>query len=212
MTKAPAPKNEGTVIRAAIVSAQRLLTSVAKASDNKFGDYKYACAEDVMAACRSALLANGLAARRTRWCVEGEGPIYWLVASYEISHESGETETHHMATRWPFAEGKGRPLDKQLAGALTSSLAYWLRDLLNVPRELQDEDMDRRDDRQHEPAPEVLGISRAGKLRIQASKAGTSIEAICETLRAGGLTIPDDPAQWPAAIAPAIAEALRKSA
>jgi hypothetical protein len=36
-----------------------------------------------------------------------------------------------------------------MAGALTSSLNYWLRDLLMVPRE--DETMDSRDDREYAP-------------------------------------------------------------
>lgn len=211
-TNPKATQAEGTAIRAALVNAQKALSGIAKTSENKFGEYKYASAEDVMHACRTALHASGLAARRTRWCVEGEGPIYWVVCSFELVHESGEVEAYPMATRWPFMEAKGHPLDKRLAGALTLTLAYWLRDLLNVPRELQEEDMDKRDDRAYEPAPEVLGIARAGRLRIAANKAGTTIEEIRDRLRGQGLTIPDEPSQWPAAIAPTIAEAFKMNA
>jgi hypothetical protein len=113
-----------------------------------------------------------------------------------------------MATKWPFAEEKGRPLDKALAGALTSSLGYWLRSLLLVPRD--DEEMDKRDDRAHDP--EVLGIARAGRLRAQATKAGVTIAQLRERLAATGLTLGEDPVSWPTAAAARIAAALTTSA
>lgn len=195
-------------IRAALVAAQRDLRQVSKGSENKFHNYRYASADDMMAACRAALHAHGLSARRTRWCIEADETHKWLVCSYVIEHEDGDSEAHPMATKWPFAEEKGRPLDKALAGALTSSLGYWLRDLLLVPRD--DEDMDKRDDREHDP--EVLGISRAGKLRASAKAVGLTIEQLREKLRAGGLTLPDDPSQWPTSATSRIADALKTSA
>lgn len=192
----------------ALVAAQRDLKGVSKGSENKFQHYKYASADDMMSACRAALHANGLAARRSRWTIEADEQHHWCVASYELIHESGEMESFVMATRWPFSEEKGRTLDKALAGALTSSFGYWLRDLLLVPRD--DEEMDKRDTREHDP--QVLGISRAGKLRAQCSKVGTTIEALRDRLRETGLQLPDDPVQWPAASATAIAAALKMSA
>ena len=207
MTK---PKTEGkaNTVRSALVAAQRDLRQVGKGSENKFHGYRYASAEDMMAACRAALHGQGLSARRTRWCVEADESHRWLVSSYEVAHEDGDVEQYPMATKWPFAEEKGRPLDKALAGALTSSLGYWLRDLLLVPRD--DEDMDQRDDREHNP--EVLGISRAGKLRASAKAAGMTIEALREKLRAAGLTLPEDPSQWPTSATSRIADALKTGA
>lgn len=195
-------------VRAALVAAQRDLRQVGKGSENKFHGYRYASAEDMMAACRAALHAQGLSARRTRWSIEGDETHRWLVSSYEVAHEDGDVESYPMATKWPFAEEKGRPLDKALAGALTSSLGYWLRDLLLVPRD--DEEMDKRDTREHDP--EVLGISRAGKLRASAKAAGLTIEALREKLRGVGLTLPEDPAQWPTSATSRIADALKTSA
>jgi hypothetical protein len=63
---------------------------------------------------------------------------------------SGEVETYHYS--FPAIPEKGRPLDKAVAASLTSSMGYWLRDLLLLPRgnELS---MDNRDDRKYEPEP-----------------------------------------------------------
>jgi hypothetical protein len=41
---------------------------------------------------------------------------------------------------------KGRPIDKAVASALTTSLGYWLRDVLLLPREDGDGSMDSRND------------------------------------------------------------------
>jgi hypothetical protein len=210
VTKPTKPTTDGAPVglRRALIAAQRDLKAVHKGSENAFHRYRYASAEDMMSACRQALHANGLSARRTRWSTESSETHTWLVCSYELAHESGEIEHYPMATKWPFAEEKGRPLDKALAGALTSSLGYWLRDLLLVPRD--DEEMDKRDTREHDP--EVLGISRAGKLRASAKAVGLTIEALREKLRGAGLTLPEDPAQWPTSATSRIADALKTSA
>jgi hypothetical protein len=195
-------------LRRALIAAQRDLKAVHKGSENAFHRYRYASAEDMITACRQALHANGLSARRVRWTTESSETHFWLVSSYELAHESGEVEHYPMATKWPFAEEKGRPLDKALSGAATSSLGYWLRDLLLVPRD--DEEMDKRDDRAHDP--EVLGIARAGRLRAQATKAGVTIAQLRERLAVDGLTLGEDPVSWPAAAAARIAAALTTSA
>jgi hypothetical protein len=194
-------------LAAALIAAQRDLKAVHKGSENAFHRYRYASAEDMMSACRQALHAQGLAARSTRWSIESDETHRWVVASYELIHESGEVEQYPMATKWPFQEEKGRPLDKALAGALTSSLGYWLRSLLLVPRD--DEEMDKRDDRAHDP--EVLGISRAGKLRASAKAAGITLDEIRKILTSDGTQLAEDPAQWPAVLAGRIATLLKTS-
>ena len=50
-----------------------------------------------------------------------------------------------MTLDWPIIPEKGRPWDKAHAGALTSSLAYFLRDLLLMPRVEEGTDMDSGD-------------------------------------------------------------------
>jgi len=59
-------------------------------------------------------------------------------------------ETRVYITPWLFFEEKGKPIDKALAGALSSSLNYFLRDLLLVVRE-EEGNMDRRNDKEYEP-------------------------------------------------------------
>jgi hypothetical protein len=49
---------------------------------------------------------------------------------------------YEMTLDWPIIPEKGRPWDKAHAGALTSSLAYFLRDLLLMPRVEEGTDMD----------------------------------------------------------------------
>ena len=53
---------------------------------------------------------------------------------------------------------------------------------------------------------------RAGKLRASAKAAGLTIEALREKLRGAGLTLPEDPAQWPTSATSRIADALKTSA
>ena len=43
---------------------------------------------------------------------------------------------------WPIVTGKGKPLDKAVASARTSSLGYLIRDLLVAPRVHPTDDMD----------------------------------------------------------------------
>lgn len=127
----------------ALVLAQSSIDRVAKSSANSFHKYAYTSADTMIAATRSALAVAGLAVRRESWSITADER--YVESVFAIMYgPTGETRTDRVA--WPIVAEKGRPVDKALAGALTTSLSYWLRDLLLLPRD-DDAEMDRRDDR-----------------------------------------------------------------
>jgi hypothetical protein len=136
-------------IDAALFAAQQAIGSVGKSSRNDFHKYAYVSAESMIAACRPVLHENGLLVQRDAFMVDmAEGR---LENSFTVKHlPSGESRGYSFP--WPFIAEKGRPIDKALAGALTVSMNYFLRDLLLVPR-MDESEMDRRDDRDYEPPP-----------------------------------------------------------
>lgn len=80
--------------------------------------------------------------------------ILYLRRKYMLVHQSGAwTE---MVQDWAIVPEAGRPMDKAIAGAVTASLGYFLRDLLLLPRvdEADDLDSPRRDERR-EPETKV---------------------------------------------------------
>jgi hypothetical protein len=137
-------------LASALLAAQQALPSVGKDSKNSFHHYNYTSSEAMIGACRSVLHGAGLVLRRAGWRFEGTPEGGGLVTSqFILTHsESGEAVTDEVA--WLAIPEKGRPIDKALAGSLTASMGYYLRDLLLVPREDENE-MDRRDDTKYEP-------------------------------------------------------------
>jgi hypothetical protein len=136
-------------LASALLAAQKALPSVGKDSKNSFHHYAYVSAEAMIGACRDALHGAGLTVRRAGWKFDGtpEGGI--VNSTFVLTHgPTGESVSDEIA--WICVPEKGRPIDKAMAGALTSSLGYYLRDLLLVPREDESE-MDRRDDTKYEP-------------------------------------------------------------
>lgn len=133
----------------ALLAAQKALPSVGKDSKNSFHHYAYTSAEGMISSCREALHNAGLTLRRAGWKFDGTPEGGLVHSQFILAHGvSGESATDEVT--WICVPEKGRPLDKALAGALTSSLGYYLRDLLLVPREDESE-MDRRDDTKYEP-------------------------------------------------------------
>lgn len=147
-------------LAAALAQAQARARSVEKDAKNTFHKYAYASAEAILGEAKHALEGTGLAlvpqndAVAASPAVEGQ-PVSWvLTRGLLLVHSSGESI--HLTTSWPIVPDKGRPLDKAVASARTTSLAYLLRDLLLMPRVAEGEDMDhgsrdeRRDDRREE--------------------------------------------------------------
>lgn len=159
----------------ALLAAQRALPSVTKDAKNSFHHYSYVSAEGMIGACREVLHGAGLAVRRAGWKFDGspEGGI--VTSTFILTHAaSGEAASDEVT--WPAIPEKGRPLDKALAGALTSSLGYYLRDLLLVPRE-DEAEMDRRDDRTYEPRKAAPAPARPAPARQAAQDAPQSAPA-----------------------------------
>lgn len=139
----------------ALLDAQAAIQNVAKDSHNKFSNYDYTSAEAIIGACRDALHGAGLVARRITWSIATE-PYYTdadgyrefkVESTFRICHPASGMNEDHVVP-FPAIERKGMPIDKAIAAALTSCWAYWLRDLLAVPRAA--EEMDKRDDSKHE--------------------------------------------------------------
>lgn len=152
------PEERDAALNAALVRAQMAARAVGKGARNEHHRYRYASAESIIDEARGALASCGLAMHQSHVVlVPGEvssssedAPMPPLAqVTYVLAHEAGGSRTWHR--QWPVIEGKGRPLDKAHGGALTTALAYALRDLLMLPRDDDAAAMDRRDDTAHEP-------------------------------------------------------------
>jgi len=147
-----------TTIAQALHSAQGLITSVGKDSTNQFHKYEYVSAEAMITASSKALGDCGLSLTRS-WTLQfTDTQIPVVLSTFTLTHADGETREFPPCP-WFIVEGQGRPIDKALAGALTTSLSYFLRDLLMIPR-VDENEVDKRDDSNHgkghyQPAPYV---------------------------------------------------------
>jgi hypothetical protein len=182
-------------LSAALVKAQSLVHPIGKDAWNAHHKYKYASAETMLAGAREALNAAGLALSRVAWrIVDGEIPM--LVSSFRLDHESGETRDF-VDLPWPILEGNGRPFDKAMAGALTTQQAYFVRDLLQMPKEDENE-IDRRNDRETVDV-EVIGVAGAGAIRRKLKAASLALADMIADMKAKNLDPPSDLANWPRA-------------
>lgn len=172
------PEKAASHLSAALLKAQRSVKAVGKEGTNKFHNYNYATSEDVIDEGRIALNSAGLtlslaavstelftyetapsAKKKKNYgrrdeedAVEAEPKVVVknglkITGRFMLLHSSGEATDFHR--EWIGIEESGRPLDKTLAGSLTTMLAYAIRDLLLVPRSDRIADMDRRDDRDY---------------------------------------------------------------
>jgi hypothetical protein len=137
-------------LAAALAKAQSRCRAASKDSRNDFHKYKYASAEAIMEEAKIALADCELSViplgHEMRVSGNGSAAFYEVHRQFLIAHSSGECLT--LPFPWPVCPDRGRPLDKALAGAMTTSLAYFLRDLLQMPRvDPSEQHMDSRDDR-----------------------------------------------------------------
>lgn len=120
-------------LRGAILQAQKNAKAVAKDSNNKFHGYNYASAEHMLVESKDALHSAGVEVHRGSYRLKELAGNVVCEMVIEVSHpESGEQESHTVD--YFVIPDKGRPLDKALNSALTTSFAYFLRDLLLIPR------------------------------------------------------------------------------
>jgi hypothetical protein len=170
----------------ALAHARTQAKNVEKDKKNSFHGYKYASAEAVVAEGGLLLSENGLhllpiathvdpamydapapagkkKARRGEDGEELEGgaspagtvKILYLRRKYLLTHSSGASL--QMEQDWAIVPESGRPMDKAVAGAVTASLGYFVRDLLLLPRvdEADDLDAPRRDEVRRETRQEA---------------------------------------------------------
>jgi len=131
----------------AIIAAQASVRAALKTSTNKFHNYAYAGAEEVVNAGREALNANDLGMIPLSEDFDPIKPIDDLCGGavailrckYRVFHKNGAF--HDFSTDVPVvperskSSGWSRPADKATFGARTEANAYAYRDLLAIPRE-----------------------------------------------------------------------------
>ena len=138
MSKAKPPITDPS----ALVQMQAAVKGVEKDGKNDFHRYKYATAEAIIEEAKPALAAAGVVVlpisaeivRSERGDAATLRRVFRVVVCADLGYD--------MTLDWPIIPEKGRPWDKAHAGALTSSLAYFLRDLLLMPRVEEGTDMD----------------------------------------------------------------------
>jgi hypothetical protein len=196
--------------QARLWQAQRALAAVTKDSRVAFGSqrYAYTSAEDMIAACREAMLSAGLCLTRAYEIRNTEVGAF-IDSTFVMHTEDGNSVVMGMKVPWPIVETNGKGEDKSLATALTSSLGYFLRDLLQVPKEddsqqtVRAPEMDARDDRGRSPS-DVLGVQGQMVLEERCKAAGTDIVTLRAAMEAVGLQMPEVPARWPKTLKPRI--------
>lgn len=201
-------KTERNSMAAALLVAQSTMRGVSKDATNSHHRYEYVSAEQMIGAARAALHAAELSLVRTAWhFMDGNDARPSLVlCDYTLLHSSGE-RMDFAGLPWPVIEQNGRPLDKALAGALTTSLSYFLRDLLLIPK-VDGEEVDRRDDSQHVAG--VLGVPGAVALRKRLKEAGIEATELTTVMKSKGVEVPDDMAQWSKDLMPRISTWILK--
>lgn len=144
----PAPQT----LDQALMKAQAAMAGLAEDSYNDYAGFGYVSAEAMIEASRSVLLDNGLVLIRLGYQYDyfNEDGVGRLDSDFSLTHvETGQTRVYRAP--FPYVVGKGKPPDKALATALTTSLSYFLRDLLLIPRKGAGDDMSARDDEDVKP-------------------------------------------------------------
>tara|TARA_B100001094_G_scaffold333401_1_gene411515 strand:+ start:1267 stop:1914 length:648 start_codon:yes stop_codon:yes gene_type:complete len=137
-------------IESALVKAQGSIKPLKKDGKNDYSRYLYATAENIINSSIEIFSSAGLAFdRKSHELFVFEGKLL-LKSVFNLTHGPTKEIAEYFGV-WPIIEKKGTPLDKAYAAALTSSLAYTIRDVLKIPRSDEVENMDRRDDTNHQP-------------------------------------------------------------
>jgi hypothetical protein len=200
----------------ALLAAQRDIQHVRKDAHNEHHKFDYASADGIVSDARSILHKHGLVARvkgcgvetiasETGTSREGsfEKPRALVRVEFELSHpDSSQAESVEHALI-AIAE-RGRPIDKAILGVRTSLWAYYLRDLLMLPR-FDDKQVCDRDDREYDP--DAIGKESAAELVEQLNRVGMSVEFIRRKLVEGKVdadSVRGKPHTWPKALLPRI--------
>ncbi len=125
------------IIGLALSTAQANCEPVPKNGFNKYQNYHYPLATDVIEVGKQALLKAGLVLTPVDSWVEGyekEGPDrFQLCTNYLLIHHESKN-VMPIKWNWPVVIEKGRPLDKAVPIAMTNSLSYLYSRILSMPR------------------------------------------------------------------------------
>lgn len=143
-----------TTLWTALLGAQKAIMNVKPNAKNTYHNFTYVSSDEMIAEARSVLHQNDLVVFRTNFEVQFGGSEHGMLVSNFVLMHSPSGEKYESNSCWFIQPEKGRPIDKALAGALTSSMGYYLRDLLQVPR--QEDDMNTRDDTKYEPTKKAV--------------------------------------------------------
>ena len=181
-----------TTLSTALAAAQASADRIDKDSRNDFARFDYTSAESMMAMWTVIGEAHGLSLYPAALNIEGGV----LRTCWILEHaESGGTREIRMD--WPIVEAKGKPMDKAVASARTSSLGYLIRDLLIAPRVHPTDDMDHPRWSMGDKEPQKAQRQPAAKKASPTPPAGNGwphryVEAL---LSAPGQPTPDEVAQ-----------------
>lgn len=139
-----------------LLEAQKSLTGICKDANNDFANYKYVSAEEMVKTAREVLLNNGIVVGRKSWFYAPEPDGTYKVTSFLFATHPESNERVDFTIELPAVTRKGTPQDKAVACALTSSLSYFLRDLLMLPRFDPAENMDTHDDQHADSLNELI--------------------------------------------------------
>jgi len=138
---------ESPNLEAGLLVAQKAVEPIGFDGWNDRQKYSYSSAYAIQQACAKALVAAGLLVRRYTWRYDQQSQM--VISYIKVSHPaSGEHEYHELP--FPVIENKGRPFDKALNAALTTSWGFWLLGFLNLARKDQEE-VCGRDDQDYQP-------------------------------------------------------------
>ena len=126
------PAKKPKTVADCLLIAQQQIGSIEKTGRNDFHGYDYVSAETMISDCRPVLHEAGIVMTAGDVELIPCSPDTMIVrVSYRLSTADDSTE---ISRDFPAVLSKGRPMDKAVAGALTSCLTYTLRDLLLIPR------------------------------------------------------------------------------
>ena len=179
--------NTTSTMAEALAKAQAMADRIAKDSTNDFARYDYTSAESMMDMWTQIAGPLGLSLYPASLAIDGD----ILRACWVIEH-AASGDARDIRADWPIVTGKGKPLDKALASARTSSLGYLIRDILIAPRVHPTDDMDhpRWSKPEEKPAPKKAApapVKKAAPRAGQWSKPYQDALLACD-----GMPTPDE--------------------
>jgi hypothetical protein len=145
-----------STISEALFLAQTRARAIDRDARDEFHQFNYVSTEQMILTAQQILQEVGVRLDIAEQEVEVDSiGRPWLKRVYHTMHVASD---HYQAFSqvWPIVEGKGKPLDKATASAMTSSLGYFLRDLLLLARVEKGTELDGNDPETEKPVVKVV--------------------------------------------------------